>query len=201
MATLCSAARARAACSSSVASVAHQDQGVAAAGQLARDLKTDAGASSGDQRPTAKGFHLDESKDRLQGQATTSPGALPAGRAPRFSAFTSPFRLAEADRGETARRIVYLPWATLGEGPALSVEVSNIGIGVTPARSPITLINCASLGRTTLAFWMRARSTASSFRRTWALPMKYLSAASLTSWMAKAWPSASRMRACLVPSA
>ena len=65
--------------------------------------------------------------------------------------------------------------------------------GTTPARSPITLINSEFAGTTILAFCERARSMASSLRSTWALPTKYLSAASLTSWMACASPSAARI--------
>jgi len=75
------------------------------------------------------------------------------------------------------------------------------GTGAMPARSPMMFTSSPLAGTMILAFCQNAFSTVSSLRSTWALPTKYCSAASLTSLMARASPSAARILACLMPSA
>jgi hypothetical protein len=65
-----------------------------------------------------------------------------------------------------------------------------LSIGIIPAISPITFTSSLPVGITILAFCCKDVSKASSFRNSWAFPMKYLLAASFTSFMASASPSA-----------
>ena len=73
--------------------------------------------------------------------------------------------------------------------------------GIIPAISPMIFTNSVHAGITILALFPSDASRASNFLNNWALPTKYLSAASFTSLMASASPSACNIFDCLKPSA
>jgi hypothetical protein len=69
--------------------------------------------------------------------------------------------------------------------------------GSTPDISPIIFTSSVPEGITILAFDFKEASTVSNFFNSWAFPVKYLSAASLTKIIASASPSACNILARL----
>jgi hypothetical protein len=65
----------------------------------------------------------------------------------------------------------------------------------------MTFTNSVPVGITIFTFDFNETSIVSSFLSNWALPTKYLSAASLTNLIASASPSAFSILDCLIPSA
>jgi hypothetical protein len=73
--------------------------------------------------------------------------------------------------------------------------------GAIPARSPMTLTICCPAGTMIFALFWSADWAVSRRFNNWEFPTKYLSAASLTSRIASASPSAFKILACRTPSA